>query len=168
MSGFVLKPLTDADTDWLRRVVAEYCGGDPVITPDGVYVVRDLPGYVAEDEGTPVGVAQYRIAAGDCEIITLASLRSGRGIGSALVAAVRAMAERAGCRWLRVCTSNDNLHALGFYQKRGFALAKSHRGAMERVRQAKPGVTLVGASGIPLRDIIELEMTLDDPEASTF
>jgi len=25
---------------------------------------------------------------------------------------------------------------------------------------------LVGAAGIPLRDIIELEMTLDDPEAS--
>ena len=167
MPGFVLRPLTDADNDWVCGIVAEYCGGDPVITPDGAYVVRDLPGYVAEDEGTRVGLAQYRIAAGDCEIITLASLRSGRGIGSALVAAVRAMAERAGCRWLRVCTSNDNLHALGFYQKRGFALAKLHRGAMERVRQAKPGVPLVGAAGIPLRDIIELELTLDDPEAST-
>ena len=161
MSGFVLKPLTDADTDWLRRVVAESCGGDPVITPDGVYVVRDLPGFVAEDEGTRVGLAQYRIAAGDCEIITLASLRSGRGIGRELVTAVRAVAERAGCRRLRVCTSNDNLHALGFYQKRGFALAKLHRGAMERVRQAKPGVPLVGAAGIPQRDIIELELTLE-------
>ena len=139
MPGFVLKPLTGADHDWLGRVVAEYCGGDPVITPDGAYVVRDLPGYVAEDEGTRVGLAQYRIAAGDCEIITLASLRSGRGIGSALVAAVRAMAERAGCRWLRVCTSNDNLHALGFYQKRGFALAKLHRGAMERAMPRSAG-----------------------------
>jgi GNAT superfamily N-acetyltransferase len=148
--------------------VAEYCGGDPVITPDGVYRVRELPGYVAEDDGTRVGLAQYRIAAGACEIITLASLRSGRGIGSALVAAVRAMAERAGCRWLRVCTSNDNLHALGFYQKQGFAPARLHRGAMERVRQAKPGVPSVGAAGIPLRDIIEPELTLDDPEASTF
>ena len=166
MSGFVLKPLTDADTDWLRRVVAEYCGGDPVITPDGVYVVRDLPGFVAEEEGTRVGLAQYRIAAGDCEIITLASLRSCRGIGSELVTAVRAVAERAGCRRLRVCTSNDNLHALGFYQKRGFALARLHRGAMERVRQVKPGVPLVGAGGIPLRDIIELELTLNDPGAS--
>jgi hypothetical protein len=39
---------------------------------------------------------------------------------------------------------------------------------MERVRQAKPGVPLVGAAGIPQRDIIELELTLDDPEASTF
>jgi ribosomal protein S18 acetylase RimI-like enzyme len=166
MSGFVLKPLTDADTDWLRRVVAEYCGGDPVITPDGVYVVRDLPGFVAEDEGTRVGLAQYRIAAGDCEIITLASLRSGRGIGRELVTAVRAVAERAGCRRLRVCTSNDNLNALGFYQKRGFALARVHRGAMERVRQVKPGVPLVGAGGIPLRDIIELELTLNDPGVS--
>ena len=123
---------------------------------------------MADEEGTRVGLAQYRIAAGDCELITLASLRSGRGIGSELVAAVRAVAERAGCRRLRVCTSNDNLNALGFYQKRGFALAQLHRGAMERVRQAKPAVPLVGAAGIPLRDIIELEMTLDDPEASTF
>jgi ribosomal protein S18 acetylase RimI-like enzyme len=165
MSGFVLRPLTDADTDWLYRVVAEYCGGDPVITPDGLYVVRDLPGFVAEDEGTRVGLAQYRIVSGDCEIITLASLRSGRGIGSELVAAVRAVAERAGGRRLRVCTSNDNLNALGFYQKRGFALARLHRGAMERVRQVKPGVPLVGAGGIPLRDIVELELTLNDPGA---
>ena len=166
MSGFVLKPLTAADTDWLRCVVAEYCGGYPVITPDGVYDVRDLPGFVAEDEGTRVGLAQYRIAAGDCEILTLASLRPGRGIGSELVTAVRAVAERAGCRRLRVCTTNDNLNALGFYQKRGFALARVHRGAMERVRQVKPGVPLVGAGGIPLRDIIELELTLNDPGAS--
>ena len=166
MSGFVLKPLTAADTDWLRWVVAEYCGGDPVITPDGVHVVRDLPGFVAEEEGGLVGLVQYRIKAGDCEIITLASLRSGRGIGSELVTAVRAVAERAGCRRLRVCTSNDNLNALGFYQKRGFALARVHRGAMERVRQVKPGVPLVGAGGIPLRDIIELELTLNDPGAS--
>ena len=167
MPGFVLRPLTDADHDWLCRVVAEYCGGDPVITPDGIHVVRDLPGFVAEDEGPRVGLVQYRIAAGDCEIITLASLRPSRGIGSALVTAVRAMAQRAGCRRLRVCTSHDNLHALGFYQKRGFALARLHRGAMERVRQAKPGVPLVGAAGIPLRDIIELGLTLGDPETST-
>jgi ribosomal protein S18 acetylase RimI-like enzyme len=166
MSGFVLKPLTNADTDWLRWVVAEYCGGDPVITPDGVHVVRDLPGFVAEEEGGRVGLVQYRTAVGDCEIITLASLSSGRGIGSELMTAVRAVAERAGCRRLRICTTNDNLNALGFYQKRGFALARVHRGAMERVRQVKPGVPLVGAGGIPLRDIIELELTLNDPGAS--
>jgi GNAT superfamily N-acetyltransferase len=166
MPGFVLRSLTDADHDWVCRIVAEYCGGDPVITPDGAYVVRDLPGYVADEEGTRVGLAQYRVAAGDCELITLASLRCGRGIGSALVAAVRAVAARAGCRRLRVCTSNDNLNALGFYQKRGFVLARLHRGAMERVRQAKPGVPFVGAAGVPLRDIIELEMALDDRQSS--
>jgi hypothetical protein len=37
---------------------------------------------------------------------------------------------------------------------------------MERVRQVKPGVPLVGAGGIPLRDIIELELTLNDPGVS--
>jgi hypothetical protein len=103
MPGFVLKPLADADNDRVCGIVAESCSGNPVISPNVTCVVRDLPGYVADEEGTRVGLAQHRIAPGDCEIITLASLRSGRGFGNWLAShgnsqALRRRAARSAAR----------------------------------------------------------------------
>jgi len=52
------------------------------------------------------------------------------------------------------------LNALGFYQKRGFELVAVHRGAVNESRKIKPGISLIGANNIPLRDEIELELIL--------
>ena len=60
----------------------------------------------------------------------------------------------------RQSTTNDNLNALRFYQKRGFVLVAVHRNAMEQARKLKPEIPLIGNDGIPLRDEIELEMLL--------
>jgi hypothetical protein len=67
-------------------------------------------------------------------------------------------AGRQGCARLWVITTNDNVDALRFYQRRGFCLAAVHRGAVDRSRASlKPEIPAVGAYGIPLRDEIELE-----------
>jgi hypothetical protein len=58
-------------------------------------------------------------------------------------------------------TTNDNLNALRFYQKRGFVLVAVHRNALEVSRKLKPEIPLVGMDSIPLRDEIELEMMVD-------
>jgi hypothetical protein len=60
--------------------------------------------------------------------------------------------------WL--ITSNDNLNALRFYQRRGYRLAAVHRDAIVLARQIKPEIPLVGDFGIPLTDEIELEKLL--------
>lgn len=57
-------------------------------------------------------------------------------------------------------TTNDNLNALGFYQKRGFELVKINRNALAETRKLKPNLPLIGMRNIPLRDEIELEMIL--------
>jgi hypothetical protein len=61
----------------------------------------------------------------------------------------------------RFATTNDNLNALRFYQKRGFVLVSVHRNAVIKSRQLKPEIPLTGNDGIPLRDEIELEMLLE-------
>ena len=66
----------------------------------------------------------------------------------------------AGCRRLWLITTNDNLAALRFYQRRGFELVAVHRRAVAAARRLKPEIPLVGAHGIPIRDEIELEMAL--------
>jgi hypothetical protein len=69
-----------------------------------------------------------------------------------------------GCRRLWLLTSNDNLRALGFYQQRGLRLCALHAGALARDRALKPEIPEVNPdNGIPLRDLLELELPLRVP-----
>jgi ribosomal protein S18 acetylase RimI-like enzyme len=58
--------------------------------------------------------------------------------------------------WL--VTTNDNLDALRFYQRRGFRITEVRPGASDEARRAlKPSMSEVGNFGIPIRDEIVLE-----------
>ena len=57
-------------------------------------------------------------------------------------------------------TSNDNLDALRFYQRRGMRIVAVHRGAVDEAREVRPSIPLVGEHGIEIHDELELEMTL--------
>jgi hypothetical protein len=60
-----------------------------------------------------------------------------------------------------VVTTNDNLAALQFYQRRGFRLVLLRPGAVDGSREfLKPEIPTLGAHGIALRDELELEMML--------
>ena len=63
-----------------------------------------------------------------------------------------------GCRRVWLVTSNDNLPALRFYQRRGYELVAVHRRSLEEARRLKPEIPSTGLYGIPLRDEIELEI----------
>ena len=96
-----------------------------------------------------------------CEILTIAAAGQWRGAGTALIEAVEQLAVRQGCTRLWVITTNDNVDALRFYQRRGFCLVCVHRGAVDRSRASlKPEIPLVGKYGILLRDELELEKQL--------
>ncbi len=90
------------------------------------------------------------------EILTLHASRQWSGIGSALIAAARRVAEASGAWRLWLITTNDNVDALRFYQRRGFRLAAVRPGAVDRTRQRKPEIPRTGDFGIPLRDEIDL------------
>jgi ribosomal protein S18 acetylase RimI-like enzyme len=81
-------------------------------------------------------------------------------VGSALMAAAQETARAAGCKRLWLITTNDNTHALRFYQRRGLKIAAVYVNAVEISRRLKPEIPLNGYDGIPLRDEIELEITL--------
>ena len=159
-----LRPLADADRAWAADLWRERWGGTTMVTRGTTHHVGDLLGFVAAigtTEGEAlVGLVTYRIDGNACEIVSLDSLREGQGIGSALIAAVVEAATAAGATRLWLVTTNDNLAALRFYQKRGFALAALRRGAVTEARRLKPTIPLIGLDGIPLRDEIELELPL--------
>jgi N-acetylglutamate synthase-like GNAT family acetyltransferase len=119
------------------------------------------PALIAERDGRLAGVATYVLDDDRCELLTLHAEDRGTGVGTALIEAVEEVARRAGCRSLGVITTNDNVDALRFYQRRGFSLTALHRGAVDESRRTlKPEIPAIGEHGIPIRDELELQKDL--------
>jgi GNAT superfamily N-acetyltransferase len=119
------------------------------------------PSLLAMADGELAGVATYVMQDGECELLTLHARSQRSGTGRALVGALVDVARQAGCTRLWVVTTNDNLDALRFYQRRGFRLAQLRPGAVtESRRTLKPEIPEYGDYGIELRDELELEMDL--------
>ena len=57
---------------------------------------------------------------------------------------------------ITVVTSNDNLDALGFYQRIGFQLTAVLPEAINNARLTKPSIPTVSKRGIPIRDELVL------------
>jgi GNAT superfamily N-acetyltransferase len=128
---------------------------------DQLVDARRQPAFLAEDDGELAGVATYVVGDTDCEVLTLHAVRPWRGVGTALLREVEQMAAEHGCTRLWLITTNDNVDALRFYQRRGFRFAKVHPGAVDASRlRLKPGIPEVGEYGIPIRDEIELEKAI--------
>jgi GNAT superfamily N-acetyltransferase len=112
---------------------------------------------IAEEGDERVGLLTYVVDGDACEILTLGATRRWSGTGTALVDAVRGVAREQGCRRLWVLTTNDNVDALRFYQRRGFRLDVLRPGAVDEARRTlKPAIPEIGDHGISLRDEIEL------------
>jgi RimJ/RimL family protein N-acetyltransferase len=84
----------------------------------------------------------------------------GRGIGTLLLAALARLLRAQGVTILRLTTTNDNLTALRFYQRRGFRIVAIYPGAVVAARRLKPTIPALGEHGIAIRDEIELELVL--------
>ena len=125
-----IRPLVDTDRDWVAELIRDRWGATTVAGHGVVFTPHELPGFVADEQGEPVGLVTYALDEGECEIVTIDSLAEGRGVGSALIAAVIDAARRAECRRVWLVTTNDNLPAIRFYQKRGFVLAALRRDAV--------------------------------------
>jgi len=161
MLNFIIRPITPDDKGWINQFITERWGDNFVVAHDVIYYPCELAGFVAEqDNRGKIGLVTYQIAGHGCEIITLDSICSNIGVGTALINAVKTIAKKSSCMRIWLITTNDNLRALRFYQKRGFKLVAVHRHAVARSRQLKPGIPLIGNDGIPISDEIELEMNL--------
>ena len=155
-----IRRLTVEDLPSLREYWKKHWGGEFVVAHGVVYHPDTLDGFIAIDSDEWVGELTYAVLGTECEIVSLDSLREGQGIGTKLIDAAVEAARKRNCTRVFLITTNDNLHALGFYQRRGFELAKIHRHALEETRRLKPSVPLIGMNNIPLRDELELEMLL--------
>lgn len=152
--------LTAADLPRMCQFWKERWGDEIMVVHGTVFRPDNLSGFLALDDTEWVGAVTFTFTDSECEIISLDSLRENEGIGTALVNAVIEEARQLNCQRVFGVTTNDNLRALGFHQKRGFRLVAVRPGAVDEARKLKPGIPLIGENNIPLRDEIELELNL--------
>lgn len=156
-----IRPFDDTDRPWAAALISEHFGSTRVVSRGVLHDALQLPGLVAVADGAPVGLVLYRIVQDECEVVVLVAMQPRRGIGRALLLAVRQLAQRAGCTRLWLVTTNDNQGAQAFYQAQGMRQVAVHRGAVAQARAFKPDIPLIGENGIPIEDEVEYEFLLD-------
>jgi ribosomal protein S18 acetylase RimI-like enzyme len=156
-----LRPASDVDDDSLLRHVIEAWSAESVVAHDERIYPARLLGFVAIEGDRIMGHISYRIIGELCEITSIEATPRHAGIGTRLLEAATDAARAAGCRKAWLTTTNDNLDALRFYQRRGFRLSALRPGAADRARRSlKPEIPVMGAHGIPMSDELDLEMKL--------
>jgi ribosomal protein S18 acetylase RimI-like enzyme len=150
------------DIPWMRALLLERWNGTTMYVHGETIDVMVLPALVA---GEREGLATYRVMDGEAELVSLDAVSPGQGVGTRLLAALTSRLRQQSVRRLWVTTTNNNLAALAFYQKRGFKLQRVRPGAVDETRRLKPGIPPIGENGIPIRD--ELELCLDLSEAAS-
>jgi ribosomal protein S18 acetylase RimI-like enzyme len=155
-----VRPVEDSDQDWLRETLAQ--AGHLRILSRGRLTedASTLGGFLAERGGVKVGYALVRIENDELEVVALEALTRRQGIGTALLGAAADEAQKARCARAWLITTNDNLDAVRFYQRRGWDLVALHRDAVTAGRHLKPEIPEVGDYGLPIRHELEFELLL--------
>lgn len=151
-----LRPIVPADETAVAAFLTARWRTRIVRLDDRPVDAARLPGFLAETAGGLAGLVTLFDEHDFSEIVTLDASPAGTGLGTALLEAADRRRHDLGLAALKVRTTNDNLDALRFYQRRGFRLTALVSEAIVIERLTDPAVPEVGRYGIPLRDEIVL------------
>jgi len=156
---FVIREADPEDRGRLEELALHFWGETEVECFDHLYDMLQLPALVAEVESELAGFLSYAVEGERMHLVMLNVLpeHQGGGLGQSLVEAAVESARRRGLSRVVVATSNDDLPALGLYQRCGFAITEVVPG---RILEYHGGEE-EGFAGIPIRDEIRLELSLE-------
>lgn len=154
-------PTGEDERRWLTQLWRSEWSGDTMVSRAHVYYLAELKSLIAKTGAEFVGAATYRFdGEGGCELMSINATGRGAGVGTKLLATVEGEAHHAGCGRIWLITSNDNLDALRFYQRRGYRITSVHTGAIDEARRIRPLIPIIGDYGIEIHDEIELAKSL--------
>ncbi len=147
-----IRPTENRDYDAVLRLLTDRWTAPEILIEHEMIDASRLPGYTAWAGDELVGLVTLIKREAEWEILTLDSLNRWHGVGSQLLDAVIQEARASGIKRLTVRTSNDNLDAFRFYQRRGFRLERIGFGVIDEEREQKPDIPLRGDYGIEIHD----------------
>lgn len=146
--------------DSVNKILKDEWHCPPSISKGKIIDTTILPGLLFIKNEVIKGVVTYNIENEECEIVTLNSFEENRGIGTTLIQGVLDIAQKNNCKRLWLITTNDDINAIRFYQKKGFDLKAAHINAVECSRKLKPSIPLIGMDSIPIKHELEFEIIL--------
>jgi ribosomal protein S18 acetylase RimI-like enzyme len=155
-----IKIISAENREQVNDFISSHWFSTDMVVRGEVVDMKVLDGFVVYDSETITGLTTYRIEDDEFEIMSLDSLRENQGIGTALINKVIKKAAKEKCTKIKLITTNDNINAMRFYQKRGFDMAKLYHNALDVSRKLKPSIPMLGDFDIPLKHEIEFEMNL--------
>ena len=154
----LVREATDVDRVTARELFERDFGRTRIIAFGEVVDIDQMPALVAVMRGQAAGALAYRLHGDALHIVALATdpMWQRSGVGGHLLAEAELLARRLNLERLVVSTTNDNLPALHFYQRRGYRL--THLVPDSIVAHTEREVA--GFAGIPVRDEVQLEKRL--------
>lgn len=160
MSNIIIKTISPDCAIWLKGIIEKEWGGNPLLVRGLSYYPDQLPGLIAFDGDTRIGFLSYEMRDDVCEIIAFEVFSKFSGIGTKMLNVLIDICRQKNCRQIYLMTTNDNMDALRFYQRRGFCITAIHVDSMRKSRAIKSTIPMTGDFGIPLRDEIDLVLIL--------
>ena len=164
MGELVVRRAAEADRGTVADILVRSWGSTTVVGHGTVHDASALPALLAEQDGRAVGLLTHTVTGQGAdralEVVTLDTMVRYGGVGTALLTAAVDVAREAGAHRLWLITTNDNLDALRFYQRRGLRIVGVSPGAVDAARALKPSIPLTGDHGIELHDELILELRL--------
>ena len=148
---------SNEDWHWIEQNAGSV-GGPKVVSRGTLYTLSDHEGFVATAEDSLLGFAVLR----QDELLAIATVHPGQGVGSTLMEHCEKLARSRGNPSIWLVTTNDNLDAMRFYQRRGYFLESLTKDAFEVVKRIK-GITgeVLGNFDIPIRDELVFRKPLE-------
>jgi len=157
---FIINKLNNDYIHKVNEIIINNWGSDIIASMGKVYKLQDLDGFIALSNKDIVGVITYNIKNKKCQIITLNSLIENKGIGSGLIEEVIKESKKNNCKILHLVTTNDNIKAIKFYQKKGFDIRKIYFNSIKKYRKIKQEIPEIGDYEIPIKHEIEFIIKL--------
>jgi ribosomal protein S18 acetylase RimI-like enzyme len=154
----LVREATDEERPAARELFHRDFGRTKIVAFGEVVDVDQVPALVAVMHGDPSGALAYRLLGDALHIVALATdpMWQRSGVGGYLVAEAELIARRLKLTRLVVATTNDNLPALYFYQRRGYRMTA----LVPESITIQTHQQVAGFAGIPVRDEIRLEKRL--------
>ncbi len=154
-------PITDGDREEVAQFIERHWHSKRVMSRGREFYPHLGEGLIERRDGQIVGLLTFHIDADGVELLTLNSVLEGQGIGSALMLDVISVAREKECDRIWLTTTNDNLRAIGFYQRLGFRMTAIHVGVVDEARKIKPEIPLVGERGVEIHDEVVMDLTIE-------
>jgi ribosomal protein S18 acetylase RimI-like enzyme len=153
-----IRPAEEADRPATLALFERDFGRTNVVAFGEVMELEHAPALVAHMKGEMAGALAYRWLPDKLHIIALATdpMWQRSGVGGHLVAEAELNAIQQSRKQVVVCTTNDNLPSLYFYQRRGYHISEVVPGGIASVAQRMSSDGVRGFAGIVMRDEIRL------------